>query len=267
MVTVKTLFDAGQLHAAIEEATREVKVHPADQARRMTLFELLCFAGEWERAEKQLAVIGQQSADVALAVQVYSDNLRAEQWRAQVWREGLPPAFLTEPPAYIELHLSVINRIREDNWDAAGELLDQAEDARPALSGILNGQAFENFRDSDDLTAPVLEMFARERYVWLPFEQVRRIEIEPPQYLRDLLWVKAKLETTTGLTGEVFLPALYFGSGQHENEAVKLGRLTDWQELAEGLARAAGQHVWLAGEEEIALLDARTLEFESAVTA
>lgn len=262
MATVKALLDAGQLHAAIEEAMREVKAHPADQTRRMTFVELLCFAGEWERAEKQLAVIGQQTTEIALTVQVYSDNIRAEQWRRRLWRDGLKPVFLSEPPEYVNLYLNAANRIREGNWDAASELLDQAENERPALAGKLNGQPFEDFRDGDDWIAPVLELFVREQYIWLPFEQIQRVELDPPKYFRDLLWAKARIETTTGTTGEVFLPALYAGSHAHANEAVQLGRMTDWQELAGGVCQAAGQRVWLADEEEIALLDARTLEFD-----
>jgi type VI secretion system protein ImpE len=61
MPTAKELLDAGKLAGAIEAATAEVKANPTDVPRRTTLFELLCFAGDWDRAEKQIDVIGQQS--------------------------------------------------------------------------------------------------------------------------------------------------------------------------------------------------------------
>ena len=60
----KGLLDAGNLTAAIEAATREVKAHPADVAARTFLFELLLFAGEWERALKQLDVVEADAGSV-----------------------------------------------------------------------------------------------------------------------------------------------------------------------------------------------------------
>ena len=70
MPTARELFDAGKLREAIDAATAEVKASPTDTRRRTFLFELLCFAGEWDRAEKQIDVIGQQSVQAALAVTV-----------------------------------------------------------------------------------------------------------------------------------------------------------------------------------------------------
>lgn len=50
----KELLDAGRLTAAIEQLGQEVKARPADTQRRTFLFELLCFAGEYDRAKRQL---------------------------------------------------------------------------------------------------------------------------------------------------------------------------------------------------------------------
>jgi type VI secretion system protein ImpE len=54
----KALFGAAKVEAASEEVTRQVKAHPADASHRTFLFELLCFAGEWDGAENQLDAIG-----------------------------------------------------------------------------------------------------------------------------------------------------------------------------------------------------------------
>ena len=58
MTQAKALFDAGELGRAVEELLREVNANPADTTRRTFLFEWLCFTGDWDRAEKQLDVIG-----------------------------------------------------------------------------------------------------------------------------------------------------------------------------------------------------------------
>ena len=69
------------------------------------------------------------------------------------------------------------------------------------------------------------------KYVWLPFEQIKRLHIMTPKRLRDLLWVPATLEAHAGPVGEVFLPVLYPDSHRHADERVKLGRITDWTDM------------------------------------
>ena len=52
------LFQAGKLNEAVQALNAEVRNHPEDSKRRIFLFELLCFSGEYDRAEKQLDVLG-----------------------------------------------------------------------------------------------------------------------------------------------------------------------------------------------------------------
>jgi type VI secretion system protein ImpE len=263
MATAKELYQAGNLRAAIEEVTREVKTRPTDTARRTFLFELLCFAGEWDRAEKQLDVIGQQSAQAEIGVQAYRNCLKAERARQRLFNEGLKPHFIVEPPVYVGLHLQAINRRREGNFAEARALFDRAEEERPALAGALNGQPFEDLRDYDDFVAPVLELVVQDNYTWLPFEQVTRVEIEPPKNLRDLLWTVAHIEAES-FNGVALAPVLYAGSSRHADDQVRLGRMTDWQQLDEGLFSAAGARLFLADGEEQPMLEARTIEFKPA---
>ena len=48
------LYQAGHLNEAIKALSAELRDSPTDSKRRTFLFELLCFAGEYERADKQL---------------------------------------------------------------------------------------------------------------------------------------------------------------------------------------------------------------------
>jgi len=48
------LFKAGRLQAAIDAQIQEVKAKPADHGRRLFLFELCAFAGDLERARRQI---------------------------------------------------------------------------------------------------------------------------------------------------------------------------------------------------------------------
>jgi type VI secretion system protein ImpE len=98
MANARELYQAGRLGAAIEALSGEVRANPADVSRRVFLFELLAFAGEWDRAEKQLDVLGQAGPQATLAVQVYKANIQAERTRSRLFFEGLHPHFLNEPP-------------------------------------------------------------------------------------------------------------------------------------------------------------------------
>ena len=62
-MTAQEHFAAGRLSAAIDAQLQEVKAAPLDAGRRTFLFELLAFAGELDRADQQLAVLAQETAE------------------------------------------------------------------------------------------------------------------------------------------------------------------------------------------------------------
>jgi type VI secretion system protein ImpE len=264
MPTAKELFDAGQLKPAIQAVSQEVKARPSEVQPRTFLFELLCFAGDFDRAQQQLEVIGHQSATAELAVQVYLNNLKAERDRLRLFSDGLAPHFLTEPPAYVDLHLGAIDRLREGAYDQARLLLDQAEEERPSLTGKMNGNQFLDFRDCDDLIGSVLELIVHDKYTWLPFEQIKTLQISTPKQLRDLMWAPARVEGIDGTVGEVYIPALYARSSEHPDDGVKLGRMTDWRQVSELLHLPAGLRLFIADGRDEAMFEARSVEFDLA---
>ncbi len=259
----KELLDAGQLGAAIAELNEAVKAKPADIRLRTFLFELLCFSGDYDRAQRQLDVIGSQSEQAGIGVEVYRGLIRAETARSRLFSQGLKPSFLFEAPASIQLNLDALNRLREGQSSEAKALLQRSDERRPPISGKIGGQSFSRFRDYDDLLSPVLEVYAKDTYVWLPFEQIRKITIPQPKHLRDLLWAPATIEAGAGPPGEVFLPVLYAGSHQEENDQVRLGKVTEWKDLGEGLARGVGHRTFLVDQDERGLLEAREIEFDA----
>jgi type VI secretion system protein ImpE len=263
MPNAKDLIAAGDLVAAVQETTQQVRNHPADLTARISLFELLCLTGELDRAEKQLDVVEQQRSQKDLGVQVYRNCLKAERERRKVFDQGVEPHFLGEPPAYVDLHMQAISCIREGRLSQAREVLDQAEEERPALPGKFNGKPFQDFRDCNDLTAPVLELFVHDKYTWLPLEQIRQIEIDRPKQLRDILWASGRIISTNGVTGEVVIPALYAGTSASSDDSMRLGRMTDWQRLSEELYRGLGLHLFLVDEADHSLFELESIQFDA----
>jgi type VI secretion system protein ImpE len=258
----KALFNEGKLAPAIEELTREVKANPFDAALRIFLFELLSFAGDWNRAERQLDVIGHQNAPAAIGVEAYRNNINAERERHRLFSEGLHPHFLVDPPAYADVLLEAAAHLREGDVIEARRALEQVEKERPRLAGTMNDRPFHDFRDGDDFVAPMLELIVQGKYTWLPFEQVKRLQIATPRHLRDLIWARATIEAVDGTTGEVFLPALYSGSSAHPEDLVKLGRKTDWKLVGEGLPLPLGLRLFLVDDEDEHVFAARSIQFD-----
>jgi type VI secretion system protein ImpE len=260
---IDELIRVGDLAAATQEATQQVRNHPTDLKARTSLFELLCLAGEFDRAEKQLDVLEQQREKSDLGVQVYRNCVRAERQRHRFYADGVQPHFLNEPPAYVDLHLEAVRHIKDGRVVDARRVLDRAEEERQALSGRRDEKPFQDFRDWDDLTAPVLEVFVHDKFTWLPFEQIRRLEILPPKQLRDMIWATARIESLSGTKGEVILPALYHGTAQDPNDQVRLGRMTEWRQIGENLYHAVGLRIFLVDDEDQSLFETKTIEFDS----
>lgn len=259
MMKAKEILEKGQLAEAIKEMTQEVKAHPADSRSRTFLFELLCFAGELDRAKNQLEGLDAQDPKADLGIDFYRKVLKAEQTRQQLFSKGTFPKLLGPCPGHLQGHLDALLQIQEGHFSEARELLAKAEELRPSLQGIIDGTTTSGFMDLDDLFAPLLEIIMQDQYYWVPFSQIRKVSITPPKHLRDLLWVPAQVETTETALG-VVIPVLYPGSSMAKEELVKLGRVTDWKQ-EEGLTLGVGQHLFGLNELDKGILEIREMTF------
>jgi type VI secretion system protein ImpE len=268
MLNAKRLFDAGRLGDAVLELNQAVKSQPSDGGLRVFLFELLCFQGALDRAAKQLDVIAAQSATagIELSVQVYRSLLAAEAARRAVFHGDALPKFITPPRSHVERYLLLLKKMRSASQDDLGAMLDEAEEESPSLTGERAGQAFSSFRDADDRVASVLEVFHEGEYLWVPFDQITRLDVTPPRKLRELMWVQARLQVENEPTGDVFIPACYPDSYLSPDDNVKLGRLTEWEALHDRMVIGMGQRVFLVDGEEVGLLDLGGVSFAVQAT-
>lgn len=261
MEQAKALLNEGNLDGAIQATLAYVKSKPTDISARTFLFELSLFSGDWERAERQLDAIGHQDANAMVGSLIYRQCIAAERKRSDYFSKSLKPEFIGEVPNYIYGLLVANNKVREGNFAEALETLDKTEEERPAFSCKVNGVEKEDFRDYNDLTSCILEVFIKDSYIWVPLEQIVKITIEEPKSLRDLFWLQAKLETSNGTNGEVLVPALYADSYRSNDNQIKLGRATDWRSVGEDLFIGEGtKRFWMDGTDE-SILDLREIEF------
>ena len=79
-------------------------------------------------------------------------------------------------PDYVEDLFKANELFRDGKTAEARAALDQVEENRPAFPCTVNGEKFSDFRDYNDLTMCVFEVIVKDVYVWIPFEQVQKVD-------------------------------------------------------------------------------------------
>lgn len=231
-MNARELYRAGELDAAIDALSQRLREDPTDSRSRTFLFELLCFAGQLDRAERMLDVLARESSEADVGAWMYRSALHAERTRQEMFEtETFPTGPQPEPP-----------------------------------SGTLNGRPFERIEDADPRIGARLEVFAAGQYTWIPFRNLSSISMDAPKRLRDLFWKPARVVAGPDLQdfemGEVLLPAVAGGSWRHEDGGVRLGRTTDVAERSDGTSVPLGPKILVVDGEPVPLLELRELSID-----
>ncbi len=233
MASSQALYAAGQLGAAIEALGVELRNFPADAQRRTFLFELLTFAGDWSRAQKQLDVLAKNGHMAEAGTMLYRSAIEAERVREHMFDTGDFPTTVAPSP----------------------------------VSGTLNGEPFASIEDADPRLGARLEVIAGGRYLWIPFAHLASLSMPAPARLRDLHWAPAQLRTGPSVAdkelGEILLPALSVGAWRHAEDEIRLGRATDWEDLPSGDFAPVGQKLLRVDDRLVPLVDVRELVIAS----
>ena len=160
--------------------------------------------------------------------------------------------------AALEAERTRLEMFRDDDLPAEG--------GPDPISGTLNGEPFESLTDADPRVGARLEVFASGQYMWIPLRHVRSVRMEEPARLRDLKWAPAVVQTGPGFEemelGDVLLPATTPLAWRHDDDEVRLGRVTDWTELDGGEVAPVGQKLLLVDQEPFPFLEIRELEVD-----
>ncbi|MFN8179160.1 MAG: type VI secretion system accessory protein TagJ [bacterium] len=269
-MSAQELWKSGRLAEAVEAQTSEVRSHPADPERRYFLFALLCFAGDLERASRQLDALGVGDERLQGAARIYRNLLASEADRHRAFTGEGKPTIPEDAPESLRQRVEALGASHDGDGGKVAALIEHAVSAEPAVSGTVDGSPFAHLADTDELLGPTLEVFAGGRYVLMPFSRLRRLEVPAPQHVLDLLWVPARLVDADGTDANVHLPVLYEGSHAAAAEPIRLGRGTEWYETGP-VVRGLGQKVLtLTGsglaEDDRSLLSVRELTIAAPST-
>lgn len=233
----KHLYDVGKLNEAIQSLSAELRDNPTDAKRRTFLFELLCFAGEYERADKHLNLLADVSGEAKMGAVLYMSALHGERIRHKTF----------------------------DEQDFPTSAIDESK-LRGGKLTLTNGETkdFTWMEDSDPRIGPRFEMFAAGAYLWIGYEHIESIEFQPPTKLRDLLWRPAFIRTGPTFKGtelgEVLLPALFPFSFKNPDDQVRLGRATVWDTSGEDPI-PYGQKTFLVDDVDYSIMELAKVEF------
>ena len=260
------LYRSGDLAGAIAAATEVVKKSPTDAAARGLLCELLCVAGEYERADKQLDAVSKLTPETAVRASLLRHHVRAAIARHEVYEKGRVPEFLDRPDGALEKRVQALVELRDGAFAAAATCIAQANDVEGEIAATVDGTAPTDFRDLDDLLGPTLEVYtATGKYYWIHASQMRSLEFDPVGSVIDTAWRNASIETVGELRGRVAIPVSYARTSSSDDAALLLARATDWIETAEnGPVLGIGQREFLVGEDSAPMLSLGSIEWAAS---
>ena len=254
---------AGHLTQALQDLQQRIRSRPSDPKDRIFLFQVLALLGQWERAAAQLQVAGELEPANLIMVQIYRHAISAELLRARVFAGGSTPLLFGEPDAWLAGLLQGLQLLAQGHHAQAAELREQALQQAPTSAGTLNGERFEWLADADSRLGPCLEVIIDGKYMWTPIERIRRIKIEAPTDLRDLIWTQAIITWSNAGQTPALIPTRYWGTDVQPEDQLKLSRKTDWATHQGETYLGLGQRMLATDAGEYPLLEVREIVIDA----
>jgi type VI secretion system protein ImpE len=261
-VSIEETLRSGDLGGTLALLQEQVRKNPAKVEGRVLLFQLFALLGQWERALTQLDVLRGMNATMLPLATTYAEAVRSEVFRAEVFAGRRAPLIFGQPAPWMALLLQSLSA----DAARAKSLRDEALEQAPTTAGTLNGAPFSWIADADTRMGPMLEAVMNGRYYWIPFSRLRAIKLEAPADLRDFVWMPAELTFANEGQSVALLPARYPGSETVADDAIRLGRRTEWQEVAAGVHHGLGQRMLATDVDEYPLQDVRDIQLEVTAT-
>lgn len=253
--SAKELVQSGDVAQGIEQLKADIRKDPSNPDLRLFLFQLFCIVGKWEKAMTQLNVTADLHKDSQLMVQVCRALLNCEMFREHVFRGKQTPLVFGEPEEWLGWIIQASRLFAEEKYADAAELLRQAFEKAPAAAGTVNGEPFEWIADADSRLGPVLEIIVNGRYYWTALNNIKRLKIEKPADLRDIVWLPATVTWQNGGQTVAFIPSRYASSESGTDGQILMARRTEWIEKADTIYFGLGQRMFVTDSDDYSLFE------------
>lgn len=240
----------------------QIRNDPANAKHRIYLFQLLSLLGKWDRALNQLNVLEDMDATAGPMVGTYREAIHCETLRAEIFEGKRSPVIFGEPAEWTALIVEALRLTFEEKHKEADELRARALEAAPTTAGTIDGNSFEWIADADSRLGPIIEVIMNGRYIWVPLNNVRKIEIENPTDMRDLVWLPANFTWINGGELVALIPTRYPGTEKSGDDLLMLSRKTEWIESSANTFIGAGQRILATDMDEYPLMDIRQIDLD-----
>ena len=258
-MTPHDLLRSGDLAGAMEALSAQVRKAPGDARLRVFLFQMLCLRGEWKRAVQQLKVCAELDPKAETMARAYREAILAEAFREQVFAGRKQPLVFGMPQDWMAWMIEALARDAAGQGAEAAALRARALEAAPAMGGQINGQPFAWVADADTRLGPVLELVMNGKYYWMPFTALASLRLDPPEDLRDQVWMPAHLTLATGAEQVALIPTRYAGTIEDGDPAAMLARTTRWRDMGHDGFAGVGQRLLATDGGDVPLMDLRSL--------
>ena len=257
------LLSAGDPQGALVALQQQVRAEPATAHHRVFLFQLLAYLGDWERALTQLNVAADLDDGTLGMVQVYRTCLASEGLRAEIFAGRRAPLVFGDPDRWIALMIEALRVEGEGQHAEGAKLRGEALELAPATSGTLNGEPFEWLADGDSRFGPMTEVIMNGNYYWVPFDRIKRVDVEAPEDLRDLVWLPAEFHWVNGGDAYGLIPVRYPGTERADDIKLRTGGRTEWDEVSPDTFHGFGQRELTTDSADYPVLEVRQLAFDA----
>lgn len=264
-------FRNGNLETALVNAKEYVRDNPECEQGRSLLLQLYLFAGEFDKASRQLDVLElNHQADPAsfINLKLIAEMINAAIKRREFFRQvtELPLMFEEDRP-WLEPAYQLLSAFQAGALEAGQveQLLDQARQEFNFSCLTQDDPEAGLLIEPDDMTAPLLEVFTpKSGYSWLAWHNISSVEFFPYEKPIDLMFRRALIkrigDDPSASPMPVYVPVVYAPTPLTDTNA-SMGRVTDWvASETTGLVQGIGQKCLLIGDELVPLLQIRALE-------
>ena len=261
-MSAEQLLRDSDLDGCLNALQDQIRNDPSNLRYRVFLFQVLAVMGQWKRALTQLDVIKDMDSATWPMVQTYREALQCEVLRSQIFAGKHTPLVFGDPQEWVALLIEALRLFAQGAFDQALELRGKAFEQAPARRGKIDGRDFLWIADADARLGPILEAIVNGNYYWVPMRQIKKIQIEAPEDLRDFVWAPAHFEWANGGESVGLIPTRYPGSENSPDANTRLARKTEWIEKRTEVYEGLGQRLFATDIDEFALLDTRIVQID-----
>lgn len=255
---ISRLLDDNRLQEAIGLAREHVKTKPTDKDGRHFYIDLLVLAGEYEKADAQCNLAATFSPQDSVGFSLFRHQLRAMAARNAWFETGAVPDFPGGPSELDQLAIKANLAARSGDGEGARSALTELDEKRGEVPIDHDGKRAADIRDLDDRIPHAMEVLTNGgRYLWIDYDRIESLRIDPMSRPRDLAFRDAELTLRDGAVASVLLPTIYHGA--QDDVSLLLGRETRWSEESQPLATGQGQRCLLIGDDVVPFHEIGTL--------